>query len=379
MTAALRPVRLDVDWQAIAGNIRLLRREYGPDIQMFIPVKANGYGHGALMAAKTALANGADRLAVAMADEAVELREAGVAAPILILGASIGPAVEAAVEYGVAMAVQDASQVMECRRAAVKCGKPAIIHIQVDTGMSRLGARGSDELRALLDAVGQDGKVFIEGIFTHYFAGQDRERCRMQHERFLQAVAQVKAAGHDPLVHSAATEASLLWPELRDGGVRPGIAAYGGCQEFLPGLRWAMKLRAKPVRIAWIEKGETVGYGPAFCAERPTRVMTVPIGYGDGYPRLIGGRGCALVRGQRAPVIGRICMDLLMLDITDVPGASMEDEVVLLGRQGTEAIWPDEMAGWAETISYEIITGFHQRIARGDFDDKGTDTRIDPQ
>ena len=378
MTAPNRPVRLEVDWRAIASNIRLLRQEYGPDTKLIVPVKANGYGHGAVQAAKTALDNGADLLAVAMVDEAVQLRKAGVEAPILILGASIGPAVEEAVRYGVSMAVQDVSQALECRAAAQKLGRPALVHLQVDTGMSRLGARTQEELSALLDAAGTDGLIRIEGMFTHYFAGIDRPTCTLQHERFLKAAAQVRAAGHSPLVHSAASEASLLWPQLRDEGVRPGIAVYGGCQEYLSGLKWAMRLRAKPVRIARIEAGETVGYGPAFEATRPTLVMTVPIGYADGYPRLCGGRACALVRGMRAPVIGRVCMDMLMLDVTDIPGACMEDEIVLLGAQGNQAIWPDELAGWADTISYEIITGFHERIARGDFDDKGEDTGKDP-
>lgn len=378
MTAPNRPVRLRVDWQAVAANVRALRRAYGPEVKMIAPVKANGYGHGAIGAARTVLENGADLLAVAMVDEAIQLREAGVTAPILILGASIGPAVEEAVRYDVAMAVQGADQARECREAAKKIGKRALIHIQVDTGMSRLGTRGEEEMRALLETVGSDGLVRVEGVFTHYYAGRDRDLCRAQHERFLQAAAQIKAAGHSPLVHSAATEASLLWPELRDQAVRPGIAIYGGCQDLLPELNWAMHLRAKPVRIAQIEAGEAVSYGPIFRAERPTAVMTVPVGYADGYPRLIGGRGCALVKGQRVPVIGRVCMDMLMLDVTDVPGVSMEDEVVLLGAQGKDAIWPDEMAGWADTIPYEIITGFHERIARGDFDDQGTDTGDDP-
>lgn len=379
MTAPNRPVRLEVDRRAIEANVRLLRREYGPDLCLIAPVKANGYGHGAVKAAQAVLRGGADMLAVAMADEAAQLREAGIDAPIMILGASIGPAVEIAVRYDAAMAVQDAWQMRECRAAAQRAGKPAKVHIQVDSGMSRLGTRGAEELEELLRECGTDGRIRIEGIFTHYYAGTDRERCRAQHELFAKAVAQVRAAGHDPLVHSAATEASLLWPELRDGGVRPGIAVYGGCSELLPGLKWAMRLWAKPVRTAWIEAGESVGYGPAFTADRRTKVMTVPIGYADGYPRLLGGRACALVRGCRAPVIGRVCMDMLMLDVTDVPGACMDDEVVLLGKQGNEEICPDEMAGWAETISYEIITGFHERIARGDFDDEGTDKGDDTQ
>lgn len=379
MTAPHRAVRLQIDWQAIAGNVRLLRRAYGPDVQIMAPVKANGYGHGAIQAANTVLQSGADRLAVAMVDEAMELRAAGICAPILILGASTAGAVQEAVRHDVAMALQCPQQAGEMRRAAQKMGKPALAHIQIDTGMSRLGAKGEDELQALLQAIGQDGLIRVEGVFSHCFDGCNQTRCTQQQALFLRALRQVQSARHRPIAHIAATEASLLWPELRMDCVRPGIAIYGGCQEILPGLKWAMRLVARPVRLQWIEPGETVGYGGDFCARRPTRIMTVPVGYADGYPRLLGGRGFALVCGKRVPVVGRVCMDMLMLDVTDVPEADMTDEVVLLGEQGREAIWPDEMAGWAQTISYEIITGFHERIARGDFDDEGADTRIDSQ
>ncbi len=377
MTAWRRPVRLQADYQAIADNVRLLRDVMGPQVQLMAPVKANGYGHGALGTAKTVLEAGAQRLAVAMVDEAIELREGGIEAPILILGASIGPAVDAVVEYGVGMALQSADQARQMRAAAQKIGKSAIAHIQVDTGMSRLGTRNDDELRELLKVVGNDGLIEVEGVFTHCFDGSCEQVSRTQFARFMHAVEIVRAAGHDPIVHCAATEASILWEDLRCDCVRPGIAIYGGCAELLPGLKWALSLRARPVRIAQIAPGESVGYGAAFIAQRPTTVMTVPIGYADGYPRILGGRGCALVRGKRAPIIGRVCMDMLMLDVTDIPGACMEDEIVLLGAQGGDAIWPDEMAGWADTISYEIITGFHNRIARGDFDDERTDPRID--
>lgn len=379
MIAPHRPARLQVDWNAIAGNVRLLCAQYGPNVELMAPVKANGYGHGAVMAAKTALQNGAKRLAVAMVDEAVQLRDAGIEAPILILGASMGSAVEQAVLCGAAMSLQDEEQAREMRAAAQKTGREAIAHIQIDTGMSRLGARGDGQLQSILQAVGRDGLVRIEGVYTHCFDGCDRQRCDEQFKRFLHAVDLVRAAGHSPIAHCAATEASLLWPEMRCDCVRPGIAVYGGCQDMLPGLKWAMRLVAKPVRIAWIEPSETVGYGGMFRAQRKTRIMTVPVGYADGYPRCIGTKGFALVGGVRVPVVGRVCMDMLMLDVTDVPGVGMNSEIVLLGAQGNEAIWPDEMAGWANTISYEIITGFHDRIARGDFDDKGADTQGDPR
>ena len=366
MTATHRPTRLHIDYSIIEANARLLRAAYS-GVQMIAVVKADAYGHGAVQTARAVLRAGADRLAVAMADEAVELREAGVTAPILILGGAQGEAAEEAVRCGAAVAAQDAGQVEELRRAGQKLGREAIAHIKIDTGMTRIGARGGAELAAVL-AEAAKGGVRVEGAFTHYCDALDRDFTMRQHGLFLEAVKAIHAAGHEGiLAHSAASEASLLYPECRDGGVRPGIVLYGGCQELLPGLKWAMRLTTRPVRVARIQEGESVGYDRAFTSSRESVIMTVPIGYADGYPRAVGGRGWALVRGRRAPVVGRVCMDMLMLDVTDIPGAGMEDEVVLLGAQGEDAVTPDEMAAWCGTISYEIITGFHQRIARGEF------------
>ena len=366
MTATHRPTRLLIDYKTLEKNARLLRAAYG-GVQMIAVVKADAYGHGAIPASRVMLRGGADRLAVAVTDEAVELREAGVQAPILILGGAQGEAAYEAVRVGASVAVQDACQAAELRRAAEKLGRPALAQIKIDTGMGRIGVRTGGELAALLEEIGRGG-VLVEGAFTHYSDALDRDFTLRQHERFLEAVGAIRAAGHASLLaHSAASEASLLYPECRDGGVRPGIVLYGGCSRLLPSIEWAMRLVTRPVRLVEIAPGEPVGYDRAFIAERPTRVMTVPVGYADGYPRGVGGRGCALVRGQRAPVIGRVCMDMCMLDVTDVPGARMEDEVVLLGAQGDDRITPDEFAAWCGTISYEIITGFHQRIARGEF------------
>lgn len=377
MTAFFRPTRLTVDYGTIKENARLLRDFYGDGVRMMAVVKADAYGHGACRAAKAALDGGADRLAVAVVDEAVELREAGIDAPILVLGGTYGEGVFEGVRIGAELLLQDPAEASEMREAAKKLQRPALSHIKIDTGMTRLGVKGDGELETLLSAIGADGAIRVTGAFTHYCDPLDREFTFLQHGAFARKTDRVRAAGYAPLAHGAATEASLLYPETWDDCVRPGIALYGGCADMLPGLRWAMRLTSKPVRIERIESGETVGYGRTFLADRPTVVMTVPVGYADGYPRLLGGRAQALVRGFRAPVIGRVCMDMLMLDVTDVPGVSMRDEVVLLGSQGRDEITPDEMAAWAQTLSYEIITGFHGRIARGDTDDKGGNPRGD--
>lgn len=379
MTAWHRPVRLQISYAAIAQNTRLLSRILGPNVQIMAPVKANAYGHGAVQTARTVLCSGAQRLAVATVDEAMELRQAGIEAPILILGASYGEAVECAVACSAALSIQSLDQLQAVAQAATHMGKTALIHLQVDTGMTRLGVQGDETLQTLLSALHTMPQVRMEGIYTHFFDANDDAVTRQQFARFLRAVSFTRQAGFTPLVHCAATEAALRFPEMRCDCVRPGIALYGGCAEDLPGSQWAMQLSARPVRVAHVEAGETVGYGGTFRLLRPSTIMTVPIGYADGYPRILGGRAQVLVRGMRAPVIGRVCMDMLMVDVTDIPGVTMDDPIVLMGSQGQETITPEDLAFWANTISYEIITGFHDRIARGDFDDKRTDSANNPR
>ena len=248
--------------------------------------------------------------------------------------------------------------------AAVAENIPARAHLKVDTGMARIGTRGDAELDELLSRWRDCPHVEMEGMFTHFAVADTQEDfTRAQDAAFQRAVARVHSAGFAPIVHDAATTA-IRYPDLRHDAVRPGIGLYGYCMNEVPGLQMAQRLTAKPVRIAWTEAGETVGYGRTFTAPRRARIMTVPIGYGDGYPRILGNRADLLVCGRRAPIVGRVCMDMLMADVTDIPAVTMDSEIVLLGAQGGERIDAAELAQKCDTIPYEIMLGFSPRVRR---------------
>lgn len=326
-------------------------------------VKADAYGHGLAGAARAFLEGGADRLGVALAEEAAALREAGINAPILILGGAGEDSIEEAAALDAAQAVYRPDMLAALQRAAEKRGVPAKAHLKIDTGMGRIGVRGEDALFGMLDAWRACPDVLMEGAFTHFASGDtDPEFTARQDALFRGALKIIRAAGHNPIAHAAATSA------FEDGRythqmVRPGLALYGfGAKNS--GLKGAQTLAARPVRIERIGPGETVSYGRTYQAAADARIMTLPIGYGDGYPRILSNRAQALVCGRRVKLVGRVCMDMLMLDVTAVPEASLETEAVLMGRQGDEEITPVELAALAGTIPYEIMLGFLPRLLR---------------
>lgn len=360
----MRSTCLTVSLRAIENNYRRIRAALNARVKIIAVVKADAYGHGAVPVARRLARAGADMFAVAILEEALALRAAGVTQPILVLGGLRAGEEEEAVRTGVSAAVYDAGALERLERAARSAGMPARAHLKVDTGMARIGTRGAAELEELLARWRECPLVHMEGAFTHFAAADSEEDfTRAQDEAFASALARVRAAGFRPLVHEAATT-GLRYENMRRDAVRPGIGLYGYCMPEVPGLEMAQRLTARPLRLHWIEAGETVGYGRTFCAARRTRVMTVPIGYGDGYPRLLGNRADLLVCGRRAPVIGRVCMDMLMADVTDVPEAGLDSEVVLLGSQGGETIDAAELAAKCETIPYEIVLGFSSRVRR---------------
>ena len=351
-------------------NARLIRRHLQGKARLMAVVKADAYGHGLIPTAKVELAAGADYLAVALAEEGVTLREAGVKASILVLGGSAPEALNAAVHHHLAQAVYAAEDVKTLQREATRLDTVAHAHLKIDTGMTRIGVRGGAALDEVLAAFKDCPRVKLEGVFTHFAAADDDpEYTRAQNARFVEAVARIRAEGVKPIVHAAASEAALRDPTLWHDMVRPGIALYGASvRHLLPGLTPAQTLSTRPVRLSPVPAGETVGYGRTFKTERDSLIMTLPIGYGDGYPRLLSNRAHVLVRGKRAPLVGRVCMDMIMADVTDIPGVTAEDEVVLLGAQGAERITPDELAMLTGTIPYEIMLGFSPRVTRV-FDD----------
>jgi alanine racemase len=347
----------------LSANARAIRAELPPEVRFMAVVKADAYGHGLAGAAEAFLAGGADALAVAIVEEAIALRAAGVGAPILVLGGANGDSIEEAVRAGAAQAVYRPDMLFSLEKAAEKLGVPAAAHLKIDTGMSRIGVKGDEALARMLEAWRACPIVRMEGAFTHFAAADaDPVFTARQDERFREALGAVRAAGHRPLAHAAATFA-FEDPRYMHDMVRPGLALYGyGAKN--PKIRGAQTLVSRPVRIEKIGPGETVSYGRTFAAARETTVMTLPIGYGDGYPRVLSNRGQALVRGCRVNLVGRVCMDMVMLDVTDVPDVTLDTEVVLMGRQGNDEITPAELASHAGTIPYEIMLGFLPRVRR---------------
>ena len=333
----MRPTVMRVSTDAIARNARRFRERIPASVRMMCVIKADAYGHGAAAAAKKLLAAGADAFAVAIVEEAKALRAAGIRVPILILGGAGESSL----------------------REAVACDAPWML----DAGHARVGVRDEAALKELLARWQACPEVEMEGAFTHFcVADTDPEFTEVQRRRFVAGVEMIRAAGFNPIRHAAATSA-MLNPALQFDMVRPGIGLYGtGVPEMAGELECAQTLVTRPIRIQRIAPGDTVGYGRTFTAERDTLIMTLPIGYGDGYPRILSNRAHVLVKGVKVKQVGRVCMDMIMADVTDVPGVTLDDEVVLLGAQGNEVVTPDELAEAAETIPYEIMLGFLERI-----------------
>lgn len=369
MNASYRPTRLEIDLQAVARNVRILRGRIPQTTKLMAVVKADAYGHGAVPVAETALQNGAECLAVALVEEGVQLRQSGISAPVLVLGGIAREGAQAVAAYGLIQTVFDVETVRWLEEAAAREGTAVDVHLKVDTGMGRIGVRSEAEARAVAEAALASDHVRLSGVFTHFATsdGEDLGFAREQNARFVSLVSALKALRPDLTVHAANSAAILRVPEAHYDLVRAGIALY--VAPDLPdgagdGLSDAMRWVTRAVHVKDVEPGETVSYGRIFTARRPTRVMTLPVGYADGYHRAIGGRGRALVRGQSAPVIGRVCMDQCMLDVTGIDGARAGDEVVLLGAQGRERITAREMGTWCGMIDYEIVLSPTARVPR---------------
>ncbi len=361
----MRSTQMLISEKILCENARAIREAVPAGVRMMCVVKADAYGHGSVRAAQAMLRAGADAFAVAIVEEALELRAAGISRPILILGGGDTQSIHEAVAADVSQAIYTPRMLQDMESAALACGTKARAHLKIDTGMSRIGVRGAAELHTMLECWKDCPHVEMEGVFTHFCAAENDEAfTRQQNARFREALEAVRAAGHHPIAHAAATSA-MLRGEFRYDMVRAGIALYGSLGgEVQPRLRHAQRISCKPVRIKEIAPGDTVGYGRTFSAEKTVRVMTLPIGYGDGYPRILSNRADVLVCGRRAPVIGNVCMDMIMADITEIPEADLDSEVVIMGAQGNETISPDELAGLAQTIPYEIMLGFSPRIRR---------------
>lgn len=354
-----------IDLAGLRSNVAAIRQSVPEGTLLLAVVKADAYGHGAVQVAREALTAGASWLAVALVEEGVELREAGIEAPILVLGASSADMARLAAVYGITLTVCDADMVRDAEAAALACGKTCHVHLKLDTGMSRIGARSADEVNAVLNALAACPHVALTGAFTHFADadGDDLTFTRQQLERFKALTALLP----EGILRHCANSAAIhrLLPEAAFDMVRMGISLYG----YPPvatdcGVKPFMSWTTQVTYVKTIQPGDTVSYGRTFCAEAPVRIATIACGYGDGYHRAATGRAEVLIRGRRAPVVGRICMDQMMADVTDIPGVEAGDTVTLIGQDGNEQITADDVAAWAGTIGYEVLLAATGRVMR---------------
>ena len=366
-----------IDLPAIAHNVGVVRDVAAPSA-VWVVVKADAYGHGAVDVARTALDAGAGGLCVALVQEGVALREAGIDAPILVLSEQPPAVMGAAVRHRLIPTLASVAGV-RAMADAVGDGCDVPVHIKVDTGMHRSGADRGDAV-ALADAVASLPQLTLHGVFTHLARADepDDPANALQLDRFEEVLAALRAAGHRPvLVHAANSAAALAIPRSRFDMVRLGIAMYGiepgaGVHDLCADLRPVMSLHARVSRVHTVAPGEGVSYGLRFVAERPSVVATVPIGYADGVPRrLFGTGGVVLIHGRRLPIVGVVTMDQLMVDCTSIGddiGVVVGDEVVLIGGQhgaaGIDMIRAEEWAERLDTIGYEIVCGISPRVQR---------------
>lgn len=355
-------IRVDLD--AIAYNTRILKEATAKDRLMLAVVKANAYGHGLVQVAQVALENGADYLGVAIPEEGEQLRNAGIKAPILVLGGVNERGAEGSVRNDLIQTVFDVNRVYQLEKAAAAQQKNVSVHLKIDTGMGRIGVRSREEVDALLDAVNDCPHVQLTGAFTH-FANADSEEddyTQCQKGLFDELTAGMPKG---IVLHAAASAAAARYPDTRYGMVRQGIALYGckaGNSTLLvkPALSWHTEI----VYVKKMKAGESISYGCTYTTQKETVIATLPVGYGDGYSRILSGKACVLIGGKRCPVVGRVCMDQIMVDVTGLNEneACVGAPVVLLGKQGTQQITADEMAGWANTISYEMLMAATARV-----------------
>lgn len=357
---------LEIDLSAIAHNVKRMREITG--VRVMAVVKANGYGHGLVPAARTAVEAGADYCGVARIDEALELRGAGLDAPLLVLGETPTTRFREAIAHDVSMAVFRHDHVEALGSALREGADQATVHLKVDTGMSRLGA-DVDRAFELLHRLHGVDRVHIEGLFTHFARADEPEidTTGEQERAFAGLLDEIASGGmRPPIVHAANSAAALIRPSSRFDMVRPGIALYGldpSEQVPLPdGFRSALGWKSRLSQVRDVPAGTGVSYGHAYVAPEPQRLGVVPVGYGDGYRRVEGNE--VLVRGSKVPVRGRVCMDQVIVDLSDVPEAEVGDEVVLIGRQGQVAIEVDDLAAKWDTLNYEVVCGLGERVPR---------------
>lgn len=365
-----RPTWVEVDLEAVAYNVRRIKEIVGPQVEVLVVLKGDAYGHGAITVARTALNNGASFCGVASVNEAVRLRDSGIDAPILVLGYTPAWLAKEALLHDVTLTLYDADLARAFSRAAADLHRTARVHIKVDTGMGRLGLL-PDQVVPFVEEIRTLPGLDLEGIFTHFSVAdaEDLEYTRWQLGRFRDVLERLAAIGVTfRYIHCANSAALLRLPEARFNMVRLGLAMYGlqlSPHVALPdGFRPALVWKTTIAQVKTLPPGSYVSYGNTYCTQGEETIAVIPVGYADGFRRAPAHWQAVLVHGQRAPIVGRVCMDQTMINVSHIPNVRVGDEVVLIGRQGDDEITAEEVADWLGTINYEVVSEILARVPR---------------
>jgi len=364
-----RPAWTEIDLGKLRRNLQLIRGDLPKKVQLMAVVKDEAYGHGALDVARVAVEEGAWGFGLSTLEEAMTLRDAGITAPLLLLGERQEAELEWCVAHDLTVCVNETHNVRALAKIAAKFGKKIPVHVKIHTGMSRYGVRW-DEALPLIEKIVTEKSLSLEGVMTHFSQSDETEKsfANLQFARFnevLRALEQRKISVK--LRHTCNSGGFLDLPHTHLDMVRVGILLYGVfpslvCRK-IPGIEPVMSVKAKIAAIQKLKPGEVVGYGMRYTATSERRIAILPIGYGDGFPR-VRNEGCALIHGRRAPLLGGIAMDALMVDITDIPQAQMWDEAVIMGRQGGEEITVRDLAKLKNSVTYDVLTSWRLRLRR---------------
>ena len=368
-----RPTWAEIDLSALAHNFRVIRKHAGESVKILAAVKANAYGHGAVQCAQLLETEGVDWFGVALPEEGIELRQGGITRPILCLGGFWRGQETLLLQHGLTPVVYRLDLIEALDREARAANMVVDVHVKIDTGMGRLGVR-ADEVPGFCEALTRFQNVRVDGLMTHLAAADDQSKEEFtdaQLSSFDQAVTIFRERGFVPtFVHAANSAATFAKRRTRDNLVRPGGSLYGFVRDVFPAnieappLKPVMSLHSRIVLLKKVPPGEKLGYGGTFETQRESLIATLPIGYDDGYRRALSNKGRVIVRGQFVPVVGRVSMDLTLIDVTDVEGVTIDDEVILLESDGSLSISAEEVGTIAGTISYEITCGISSRVPR---------------
>lgn len=370
---SLRPrVVAEVNLNAIKHNYHEIRKHIPSEVEIMAIIKADGYGHGSVQIAKVLQEEGVNRFAVAIVKEGEELRQQGITSPILVLGYTPRADIKALIENDLTQTIFSYEMAEILSNEAGRLGKKVNVHIKVDTGMGRIGLLSCPQSIEEVKKIAELPHLNLEGIFTHFSTADEEDTCytKKQWDIFEGFLTELRQIGIEiPVIHAANSAAIMAHPYADLNVVRPGIILYGYYpSSYLQGkvleLQPAMTLKTQVVHIKELPAGSYIGYGRKFQTKGPTKIATIPVGYADGYSRRLGNCGRVLIRGEYVPIVGNICMDQFMVDVTNINNVSLEDEVVLFGKQQENEIPVEEIASLLGTINYEVICMIGKRVPR---------------